>query len=236
MSASFTCPTQTDISPSEIPATYSEQGVTPLLPSSILGSDREANQMIKESALKAHLAALERIGAVPTMDASTPYTVYRPKVKKLLENAQKEYCFYDARYKAALQRLFTVIRGASMSPSQEAKQTIAQRLAVTQTVNRKLNDLLQIIRAITQKMMDSSSTMESEIATFHRQLREMNDKLQEQNKTIQNNESVMRLQKEMVKYTEEKGRHTNNLLKVYSVLNIVALGLLLYVYKAVGDE
>lgn len=236
MSTSFTCPTQTDISPSEISATFSEEGVLPLLPSSILGSDRDTNQMIKESALKAHLAMLARTGAIPALDATTSYTVYRQKVKKLLENAQMEYCFYDARYKAALQRLFAAIRSASMTPSEEAKQNIAQRLTITQGVNRKLNDLLQIIRTITQNMMDSSTTMESEIAIFNRKLREMNDKLQEQNKTIQTNESVMRLQKEMVRYTEEKGRHTNNLLKVYSVLNIVALGLLLYVYKAVGEE
>ena len=38
----------------------------------------------------------------------------------------------------------------------------------------------------------------------------------------------------MVKYTEEKGRYTDNLLKVYSVLNIVVLGLLVYVYKSAG--
>ena len=38
----------------------------------------------------------------------------------------------------------------------------------------------------------------------------------------------------MVKYTEEKARYTDNLLKMYSVLNIVALGLLVYVYKSAG--
>ena len=39
----------------------------------------------------------------------------------------------------------------------------------------------------------------------------------------------------MVKYTEEKSRYTNNLLKMYSVLNIVALSLLVYVYKSAGE-
>ena len=36
----------------------------------------------------------------------------------------------------------------------------------------------------------------------------------------------------MVKYSEEKARHTDNLLKLYSFLNVVALGLLVYIYKA----
>jgi hypothetical protein len=40
----------------------------------------------------------------------------------------------------------------------------------------------------------------------------------------------------MVEYTEEKSRYTDNLMKMYSVLNIVVVGLLVYVYKAAGDE
>jgi hypothetical protein len=40
----------------------------------------------------------------------------------------------------------------------------------------------------------------------------------------------------MVKYSEEKARYSDNLLKMYSFLNVVALGLLIYVYKAAGDE
>jgi hypothetical protein len=36
----------------------------------------------------------------------------------------------------------------------------------------------------------------------------------------------------MVKYSEEKARYTDNLLKLYSFLNVVALGLLVYVYRA----
>jgi len=36
----------------------------------------------------------------------------------------------------------------------------------------------------------------------------------------------------MVKFSEEKNRYSANLLKLYSFLNVVALGLLVYVYKA----
>ena len=47
--------------------------------------------------------------------------------------------------------------------------------------------------------------------------------------------SVKKIYKEMVSYTEEKAQYTDNLLKVYSFLNIIAVGLLLYIYKA-ADE
>jgi hypothetical protein len=46
------------------------------------------------------------------------------------------------------------------------------------------------------------------------------------------NEASTKLKKEMVKYTEEKGRYSDNLLRLYSFLNMVALGLLVYVYRA----
>ena len=57
-------------------------------------------------------------------------------------------------------------------------------------------------------------------------------KLAQQNKIISSSDAVTKLNKEMVKYTEEKNRYTENLLKTYSVLNIVALGLLIYIYKS----
>ena len=50
------------------------------------------------------------------------------------------------------------------------------------------------------------------------------------------NDAVTKIQKEMVRYTEEKGRRTDNLLNMYSFLNIFALGMLIYVYKAAGNE
>ena len=84
--------------------------------------------------------------------------------------------------------------------------------------------------------MKSSDTLQDEIAAFNTRLKSQRDKLQEQNTIIQSNEASMRLKKEMVKYSEEKAQYSNNLLKMYSFLNIVALGLLVYVYKAAGDE
>ena len=76
----------------------------------------------------------------------------------------------------------------------------------------------------------------AEIEEFKKNLRVKRDKLEDQNKIIQSNEASMQLEKEMVKYSEEKARYSDNLLKMYSFLNVVALGLLIYVYKAAGDE
>ena len=70
---------------------------------------------------------------------------------------------------------------------------------------------------------------------FDGEIKDLQVKLTEQNKIISSSEATTKLNKEMVKYTEEKGKYTDNLLKMYSVLNIVALGLLIYVYKSAGE-
>lgn len=229
----FTCPVESSLSPQQLTATFS--GDNTLLPSSIQSADRDGNGMLKSSMLSDWLSRLESSGILPSAKTSTAPT-YVSKVNALLSNAQKEYCFYDSRYRASLQYLFTGIRNAAQNNSAEAKQVIDTRLLTTQTLNRKVNDFIQIMNAITEKMMKSSSTLQQEISDFNTKLRSQRDKLEEQNTIIQSNEAAMRLEKEMVRYSEEKARYSDNLLKMYSFLNIIALGLLIYVYKAAGDS
>ena len=229
----FACPVESSLSPQELNATFSEE--RKLLPSSILSTDRDESGMLKPSMLADWVSRLESAGIVPVAKSSTA-AIYTTKVNTLLSSAQREYCFYDSRYRASLQYLFTGIRNTTQSPSEEAKRVIESRLQTTQSLNRKVNDMIQIMNVITDKMMKSSETLQQEIIKFNKQLKSQRDKLDEQNTIIQSNEASMRLKKEMVKYSEEKARYSNNLLKMYSFLNIVALGLLVYVYKAAGDE
>lgn len=177
------------------------------------------------------MGRLEGAGILPTLKGQAP-SAYTAKVNVLLDSAKKEYCFYESRYRASLNYLFTAIRNAASNPSAEAKQVVQTRLQTTQALNRKVNDLIQILNAATDKMMRSSTTLQSEIETFNRRLREQRDKLEQQNEILHSNEAAMKLQKEMVQYSEQKARYSDNLLKLYSFLNVVALGLLVYVYKA----
>lgn len=230
---SFQCPVATNLSPQQLTADFS--GETKLLPSSILPTDRDGEGMLKPAMLADWVGRLEGAGILPALKGSTP-SVYTAKISALLEAAKQEYCFYDSRYRASLQYLFTAIRNAASNNTAESKQVIDTRLQTSQTLNRKVNDHIQIMNAITEKMMKSSTTLQSEIEQFNKRLREQRDKLEEQNKIIHSNEAAMRLQKEMVTYSEEKARYSDNLLKMYSFLNIVAFGLLIYVYKAAGEE
>lgn len=230
---SFKCPVETNIAPNQLGIVY--PGKNKLLPSSILPTDRTQDGMLKQSVLTDWVSRLQDSGVVPVPKKLTSAD-YVSKVKDLLTYGKAEYCFYDARYRASLEYLFTGIRNAAGNNTDETKQVVETRLGISQSLNRKVNDLIQIMNKITEIMMKSSDTLQKDIEEFNKNLREKRDKLEEQNKIITSNEATMRLQKEMVKYTEEKAGYSDNLLKMYSFLNIVALGLLIYVYKAAGDE
>lgn len=230
---SFKCPVESSITSTQLNDVFT--GEKKLLPSSILSTDRDSSGMLKDSMLSDWISRLEDSGLIPHPKKVTPSS-YVAKVRELLKNAQDEYCFYDSRYRAALQYLFTGIRNAASNNTEETKLVVESRLAVTQNLNRKVNDMVQIMNKITEKMMKSSDTLQKEIEEFNKNLRKKRDQLEEQNKIISSNEATMRLQKEMVKYSEQKAAYSDNLLKMYSFLNIVALGLLVYVYKAAGDE
>lgn len=239
MTLTFTCTADSSINPTtNLEDVYT--GQIKLLPTSVLSTDRDSDGLLTSTALTKILQDMSSSGVLPNPQTSTA-AAYRAKAKALLDSAKAEYCFYNARYKAALDYLFAGIRNLTTnlttgSGSADLQQVVESRLEKTQTLNRKLNDLIQIMNKVTEKLMNSSSTLQEEIVRFTTTLRNNKEKLEKQNQVIQSNEASMRLQKQMVKYTEEKSRYSDNLLKMYSFLNIVALGLLVYVYKAAGEE
>lgn len=61
------------------------------------------------------------------------------------------------------------------------------------------------------------------------------EKLREQNKILSSEQATAVLYKDMVKYTKERADSANNLLTLYSFMNIVVLGLLVYLYRSAGN-
>jgi vacuolar-type H+-ATPase catalytic subunit A/Vma1 len=232
---SFSCPTKTALTDSELGQTFGN-GITPgLLPSTPTpSSERDTNGMLTDTAVKAIVASLKGSGIIPTATTKNTDT-YVSKQASLLKNIQSEYCFYDSRYKYSLQKLFDAIRQGYSTNTADNQTLIQKYLASTQALNQRLNDLTQIVNAVTDDMLSSSTNLAGEIRAFNNQISMQQKKLQEQNKIISSGEAATKLNKQMVRFTEEKARYSDNLLKLYSFLNIVALGLLVYVYKSAAD-
>lgn len=231
----MSCPSKTAITDSELNDRYTTNVKPGLLPSTAPGvSDRDGNGILNKTAVQTIIGSLKKSGILPV---PTPQNtdVYMRKIDELLKNAQAEYCFYESRYKYALERLLNAINQGYINNTGDVQNTIQKYLKFTQVLNQQLNDLTQITNGITEDMLSSTSGLEQQVKAFDTKMKDQQTKLQAQNKTISSNQAVMELNKQMVKFTEEKAKYSNNLLGLYSFLNIIALGLLIYVYKSARD-
>lgn len=230
------CPKQTISTDTELSASYdggSNPGVLPAAPNG--SSDRDDKGKLLQTTISTIITNLKNIGVIPSPSGSPP-DVFVQKQQALIQNLQAEYCFYESRYKYALDKLFTAISSGYLSGTPENKASVQSYLSKTKILNIRLNDLTQIMNGITENMLSTSDSIANEIAEFNKRIKMQKEKLDAQNKIINTGEATTNIRKEMVKYNEEKGRYTDNLLNLYSFLNIVALGLLVYVYKAAGNE
>jgi len=234
MPESSVCARQTSFTQSELNAPYSASPA--LLPSTANGSsDREANGLLKDTVVSSIVAGHQGSGVIPTPSPTNPEQ-YITKQQEFIANVKTEYCYYESRYTYALNQLFTAIASGYPNSTTAIQTTVQTYLTMTQGFNRKLNDLTQIMNATVGVMMTTSSEVDRAITRYNNEIQEKQKKLDEQNRIINSNEAGMKIKKDMVKYTEEKARNTNNLLKMYCFLNVVTLGLLVYVYKAAGDS
>jgi hypothetical protein len=151
-------------------------------------------------------------------------------------NALKsEYCFYDSRYKYALQQLIAKLQIGYTNNDQTNQVLIQNYLKATQGLNQRLNDLSQITNEITRQRLQETQNLNTDINKINSDLSARSAKLAEQNKILSSQQATALLYKDMVKYTKEKANAQNNLLTLYSFLNIVALGLLVYVYRSAAE-
>ena len=207
---------------SEIDKIYGDGNNPGLLPSSLNNADIE-NGTLKPSVVNSIILNLKNSGEI---------SINEEKQKKLIENVKSEYCFYYARYRYILDKCFTFLSKNDIT-IQNNKTTLIQYITKAEMLNSKIVCLTEIINGVTAEFIKIKTSNETEIKLFNEEIKINQNKLIEQNKIISSNQSIAQLNKEMVKYTEEKNRYTDNLLKVYSVLNIIVLGLLVYVYKSV---
>jgi len=203
--------------------------------------DTSANAgMLTETALNSIIENITKAKIIPTIpdNATRADKDNFDKAQQTLKNNIKaEYEFYYCRYIFCLNNLFTNIgRSANTNDYTSNKKDIDDKITTylnyTKQYNQKLNDLIRIINKLNITISSNNTQTTQTLTTSDAELDKLIADLKEHNDKLSGKNTVANLRKDMVKYTEEKGRYTDNLLKMYSVLNIVALGLLVYVYKS----
>jgi hypothetical protein len=227
------CP-KTTLTDTELREIYSNGTKPGILPRTSSAADRDSSGVLNKSAVNAIIETLKQSGIIPNMKERNSEVVMK-KQDELLKNIKAEYAFYELKYKYAIEKLLCVIEQERIKNNSDIQTIIQPYLEVARELNRKLNDLIQIINGIKDNMASSTSELNDKVKEFDKLTNEKQVKLDYQNRIISSNQASVELNKQMVKFTEQKAKYTNNLLGLYSFFNVVALGLLVYVYKSARD-
>jgi len=213
---------------------------------------RDSNGILQSSSLQSWFNTLVSSNVIPTLPTeanfkaaasaasntnsqNTVIQAYIAAENKFSTDLLTEYCYYEARYKHALRTLISKLATQySTSGTQNTQVTteVNTYLTICETLNMRLNDLVLLSNAVARNRLETSRNKTSEANQINDELQTRAASLQEQARILKDKSSTADLYKRMVEYTEEKNRANRNLLSLYSFLNIVALGMLIYVYRA----
>jgi hypothetical protein len=209
-----------------------------ILPSSVI---RNPDGTLSDASLKAHITSLQSAGTLPvrpdiktlqggapTNDPASPLALYVQKERTMLDSIKAEYCYYEGRYRYALNRLLDAVAQSSLPATNNTSQqgSFEVYLPITKSLNQKLNDLTQVSNAIAKARYSLSRTDNEQIQSMNNAIAARSETLKEHATILKSDTSAADLRKRMVEYSNEKNNATNNLLTLYAVLNIVAIGVL----------
>lgn len=184
--------------------------------------------------LQAHVAALTAAGVIkarPTQavgtDKETDMMSLVADDKAFYDRLQAEYCYYEGRYKYAFKR-FLELATSRIAADNRAAEVMLQN---TKKLNIRVNGVLEIMNYLAAKRVATTAENKADI---NRRNELINVKLNRLNKgysMLSRDNAVILTQKEMVRYTEEKNNFNSNQIAIWAAANIVALGVIFWVYR-----
>ena len=204
--------------------------------SSIIAADGTVNR----SALEGHVRTLITNKADPPQPANIESSARDPDVANttkdfadraatLRTNMQKEYCWYYRRYDWAMQRILMNVASSSGEVDESLKNGAI-------TLNTKLNVILLIMKGIVNSRLSTLNTYYTggsgtgQINAINMELDDTRNNLVKHSRKLQNNDLKSDVQSAMIDYSLEKNSSSRNLLAIYGFMNIIAAGLLFYIY------
>ena len=236
----FTCTNPELISAVNANAVYS--GTSPILPAELYGASNRVGRAtygpLEQSVINTRVAAI--IGSGPnslvapnvvtgSTDGSATYRAYEDKLKAFITSSEAEYCHYYLRYKYWLNEAVKIIKDATSGNLQNLADT---QLVKAAEFNTRLIDFTMIMNTLSNTMSQRTGELASQTNDLNSQISANFDNLKAQADILKSEAPAAEIKRRMVDFTKEKAKATNNLLSLYFFLDIVALGMLFYVYKA----
>ena len=206
-------------SPTQIADIYPNSVSSPSLP--VDGTTHR----ISQQALQGHVESLISRGLVPGQAAD--FSTQMAADKAFYAAVQSEYCFYEARYVAALSQFLNLV--AAQPPAESA----AVQTALNQTIalNSRLNSLLEVINYVGNDRARQVNARGPAIEKANDEIQQKLDVLNAQKKFLETSDAVERTQREMMRFSAEKNRAMTIQILFFVGLNVVALGTVLTVYR-----
>lgn len=187
--------------------------LTPLLP--IRGLRRDASGNLTTDALQTAMEAVRSLG----VDPSTPQAY-----DAILFEAKQTLCRIHSQYTYLINTIITSISRGEPVP--------LSTVDAAREKNQMLQDILSISRHVLEQSAKSSQTpvegFRVRPAAKLEGFQTLSTALQQDMVSLQSN-SLVDLKRRSLEDTEEKNTYANRMLAVYGVLNIVAIGLLIYI-------
>jgi hypothetical protein len=193
--------------------------ITPLLPVKGLRRDDKGN--LTEDAVKTVMEGIKSLGIQADAQATTD---------ALLQEARSSLCKLNAQSQFLLGALF-----AAVARSETVEPTLLDKL---KKKNQDMQDILSVSRYILNKPavtkegfvegfvphVDSFKNYREAFETVSKEVEERNRKLQEN--------KLLELRTYSLELSEDKQKYADRLLSMYGFLNILAVGLILYVVSS----
>jgi hypothetical protein len=209
------------------------------LPNSGTGfSQVGSNGLVDQSAVDSHVSTLlAKANARPPGDTdpdnTNPAANFSEAAAGLRTNIGNEYCFYYKRYMYALQKVLILAATSGMNLSGNADYITKKKTA--QDLNGRLNQLLQVMQGLINARSESLDTYygtTTGVNALNKDLDDARKSLNTHMGKLQSNNMEMDVKSSMIDYSLEKNSSSRNLLAIYGFMNIVAAGILFYLYKS----
>jgi hypothetical protein len=150
-----------------------------------------------------------------------------------------EFNYYYQLYIYAIQNMTAAIQCPTSPVTPYGSFTNSADAVIQYTnaaivLNTMVNDIIYIMDQVAQKRINMDvPALTSKLNLIDQSLTSTSNALQAQrDKLTTMGQDKMVLMKDMETYSRQKAKYHNNMLMVYSFLNITALGLLFYVYRS----
>jgi hypothetical protein len=190
------------------------------------------DKLIKETAPSISPDNLSTATVRPVSESivPSPAEMYAKKAKALRDSINKEYCHYYVRYMWGITKILNDATASGAVVSADLKANV-------QSLNDKLNTIILVMKAVVNSRLNTLENYygaegdPKSVNYLNKELDIARKKLAMHSQKLQQNDLTSDIQQSMIDYSLEKNASSRNLLALYGFMNIVAAGLLFYLYK-----